>query len=405
MVVWASVLVYAGALGVPEAVAYYAATERALRDRVWATGQAIAVTLGFLVTLAGWWLIPAILGEDAALTASTRWFLLWFAVPCLGSLCAGAWLQGAGFLRAFNVCRATVPVVHAVGAIVLFAAGSHSVRLFAVAMLVGVTASWVVAGGLGPLGPALAAGPSSHLTRRMLHYGGRVQFGSWANAANVRLDQLLLSVFAAAASLGVYVVAVSYASVLLLIPSSASFVMLPDIVRHHRAGTARACIEQWYRRLLWATLLAAAVLAPLGAFVVPFAFGDAFRDAVPLVVLLVPAAAILGMNGILSTTFRGTGLPEVDSKAEVVGLIVTIAALAALLPRYGVYGAAIASLLAYGSSHVYLARKAVVIFGVDPKSLCVPTRDDLATLHDAWLRARRRLTRRPPEPSVSRQEL
>lgn len=405
IIVWASTLLYAGTLGVPEAVAYYAATERALRDRVWATGQATAVTLGLLVTLAGWWLLPAVLGEGVALTASARWFMLWFAVPALGSLCAVAWLQGAGFLRAFNISRATVHVVQAMGAVVLLVSGSHSVRQFAVAMLVGVTACWLVAGSLGPLRPALAAGPSSHLARRMLHYGSRVQFGSWANAANVRLDQLLLSVFATAASLGIYVVAVSYASLLLTIPSSASLVMLPDIVRHHRAGTARACIEQWYRRLLWATLLAAAVLAPLGAFVVPFVFGSEFRDAVPLVVLLVPATAILGMKQILSTAFRGTGRPEVGSKAEVVGLIVTIAALAALLPRYGMYGAAVASLLAYGSSHVYLARKAVAVFGVNPKSLCVPTRDDFAALHDAWLKTQRRVTRRPSEPPASTQEL
>lgn len=409
--VWASILVYAGALGLPEAVAYYAATEAAAgrgasRGRIWATGQVTAVALGVLTTLVGWWLIPVIFGRDAAApTSSIRWFLVWFAVPSMGSLCAIAWLRGAGHLRAFNISRATVVIVYAVGTIVLFVTGSHSVRAFAAALLVGVFACWLMAWSLGPLRPALTAGVSSPLARRMLHYGSRVQFGNWANAANVRLDQLLLSVFAPAASLGIYVAGVSYASALLPIPFSATSVMLPDIVRQHGAGMARACLEQWYRRVLWTTLLAGAVLAPLAVFIVPAAFGDDFRGAVPLGILLVPATALLGMNEIVSTAFQGIGRPEIGSKAEVVGLLVTVAALAVLLPRYGVYGAAVASVLAYGSSHLYLTRKAVIVLGVDPKSLCVPTRDDVAALRHALLAVGHRLTRGPSDPSVRAQEL
>ena len=276
LIVWVSTLVYAGTLGIPEAVAYYAAAERTRRARVWATGQATALTLGICVTLLGWGLVPVILGADAPLTESIRWFLPWFAIPCLGSLCATSWLQGASRVRPFSISRATVPVVHALGAVFLLTAGSHSVRQFAIAMLVGVAAGWLVAGSLGPLKSALAAGPSRPLAREMLHYGTRVQFGSWANAANVRLDQLLLSVFATTDALGIYVVAVSYANLLLAIPSSASLVMLSDVVRHHREGTARACVEQWYRRFLWITAVAAAVVAALGAFVVPLAFGSDF---------------------------------------------------------------------------------------------------------------------------------
>ena len=360
---------------------------------MWATGQAVAVMLGLVVISAGWWLIPAIIGPDTALAASIRWFLPWYGVPFLGSLCAIVWLQGTGRLRSFNISRATVHVVQATGAVALFVAGSHSVRQFAIVMLVGVAACWFVAGSLGPVRSALATGPSRSLARHMLHYGSRVQFGNWASAANVHLDQLLLAVFAMPDSLGVYIVAVSYANLVMTIPSSAAFVMLPDVIQHQRDGTGRACLEQWYRRLLWVTLLAAAAISILGSFIVPFAFGPDFQAAVPLLVLLVPAATVLGMNEILLTAFRGAGRPELGSQAQVIGLVVTVAALAALMPAYGVYGAAAASLLAYGASHLYLTRLAVVVFGTDLQSLCIPTRNDLAAVRDAWLSARSRMTR------------
>jgi len=239
----------------------------------------------------------------------------------------------------------------------------------------------------------------------MVHYGARVQFGNWANVANMRLDQLLLSLFAPAASLGLYVVAVSYASVLLMVPVSAALVMLPEVVRQHQAGAARACLERWCRGVLWATCVGGAVIAPLGVVAVPALFGRAFQGAVPLAALLVPATVMLGMNQVLSTAFRGIGRPEIASTSEVVGVAVTIAALAALLPRYGVYGAATASLLAYSASHLYLARKAVIVFEGDVRSLYIPTRDDLTALRHACVKAVRQSAEGPSERPVSTQEL
>lgn len=211
----------------------------------------------------------------------------------------------------------------------------------------------------------------------MLHYGMRVQIGNWSNSANVRLDQLLLSLFAAPASLGVYVVAVTYANVMMLLPGSATMVMLPDMVNEHRQGAARPCLARWYRRVLWTTAAGCTVIAVAGIYLVPFLFGSGFAAAVPLLALLAPATLLLGMNQVLMTAFQGIDRPEIGSAAEVVALVVTATALVVLLPRFGMYGAALASLLAYGTCHFYLLRKAMTIFEVELRSLCVPTRGDV----------------------------
>lgn len=404
MTVWASTFLYAGTLGLPEAVTYFSAAEPSSRERVWTTAQVAAGVLGLLVTLLGWWAIPLLFSaDDAALAESIRWYLLFYAIPCLCSLCACAWLQGTGRLRAFNVSRLTIHVVNAGGMVILLLLGDQLVLHFAAVLLIGNTATCLLAVGLGPVARVSAAPPSIGLAKRLLRYGMRVQVGNWSNAASVRLDQLLLSLFAAAASLGLYVVAVTYASVLLTIPGSAALVLLPHIVRQQREGTAGACLERWYRRLLWATVLGGALIALSGAVLIPALFGRAFQAAVPLVVLLVPATVMLGMNQVLATAFRGIGRPEISSTSEVIGVAVTVVGLAALLPGYGIYGAAAASLLAYGSSHVYLTRRALVVFGTDMKSLCVPTRGDFGVLRSAALRVRRRPAR-PPEPAVSTQE-
>jgi O-antigen/teichoic acid export membrane protein len=398
---WASVLLYAGTLGLPEAVAYFSAVDPHSRDRVWTTAHVGGAALGLLVTVVGWVLIPVLFSAgEAALAQTIRWYLVLFAVPAMWSLCATSWLQGAGRMRAFNLSRAAVPVTNAAGLSILWAFGDRSVVHFACVLLVGNATGWLVAAGFGPLARIAAAPPTRDLAKRMLRYGVRVQLGNWSNAASVRLDQLLLSLFAPAASLGLYVVAVSYAGVLMMIPVSASLVMLPEVVRQHQAGAARACLERWCRGVLWATCVGGAVIAPLGVVALPALFGSAFQGAVPLAALLVPATVLLGMNQVLSTAFRGIGRPEIGSTSEVVGVAVTIGALAALLPRYGIYGAAIASLLAYGASHLYLARKAVIVFESDVRSLYIPTRDDLTALRHACVRVVHRSTRGPSERPV-----
>jgi antigen flippase len=398
IVVWASMLVYAGTLGLPEAVGYFAASNPAGRNRVWITGQAMAVALGLLITVTGWWVVPiAFSSHDTVLAQSIRWYLLFFSIPALGSLCACAWLQSQGAMHAFNISRSAIHIVNTGGIVILFLAGSHSVARFAAVLLIGNAATWILAVALGPSAAAFAAQPSMQLARRILHYGVRVQFGAWSSVANVRLDQLLLAVFAPTASLGVYVVAVSYAGVLQTVPSSAALVMLPDIVRASRLGGADASVEQWYRRVLWTTLVCASVIALSSVWAVPALFGGAFASAVPLMVLLVPAVVILGMNQILSTAFRGIGRPEVGSASEIIGLAVTVPALAILLPRYGIYGAAAASLLAYGATHAYLVRKAAGAFGVGLKSLCVLRREDLVALRELSGQGRQWLTRSAAE--------
>lgn len=395
--VWASTLLYAGTFGLPEAVVYFTAAEPTLRARVWATAQAGAAILGVGITVVGWWVIPLLFSGPggAAVAEWIRWYLLLFAVPCLSSLCACAWLQGVGRLAAFNLCRTLVHVVNAIGFVIPLLAGDGSVWHFAVVLLVGNASTWLLAGALGPWPSIRGQEPSRELAGRMLHYGVRVQVGDWFSAMNVRLDQLLLSLFAAPASLGMYVVAVTYTNVVLTLPGSAALVMLPEMVNEHGRGTAAGCMARWYRRLLWTTAIGCAVVAGSGVYLLPLLFGEPFAAAVPLLAILVPATLLLGMNQMLAIAFQGVDRPEIGSAAEIVGLVVTAVSLVVLLPRYGMYGAAVASLLAYGASHAYLLRRAMALFGTRFRALCMPTRTDVEAMLRPWAAARGLLRRAP----------
>ena len=402
--VWASVLLYAGTFGLPEAVAYFSATGTA-RERVWITGQMASAVLGLLITAAGWWLIPAIFSARADLPADAiLWYLTLFVVPGCASLCASAWLQGTGRLRAYNIARSSIHVINAAGALLLFVTGSRSVAHFAAVMLLGNVAGWAIAAAYGPWSRFSPASVPADLVRRLFHYGFRVQIGNWSNAASVRLDQLLLSLLAPASSLGLYVVAVTYANVLQTLPASAATVMLPEIIRHQQAG-ADASLAQWYRRALWMTLPVAAMLAAASIVLLPLLFGRSFEDAVPLVIVLIPATILLGMNQLLSTAFRGLGRPGVGSKSELIGVSVTLMALVLLLPRYGVFGAAAASLMAYASSHLYLLRQVIPTLSGGAKTLYLLNGDDVKAFGEVLHKAHKKVTHAVAAPGTRIQEL
>lgn len=400
LTVWTITFQYAGDFGLPDAVAYVSGSERRLRDRVWTTAQALAIAFGLLITLVGWWIVPFVFtGDNEALVPGARWYLTWFVVPSLGVSVALAWLHGVGRMRAFNLSRSTVQLVNAAGMMLLFIAGDDSVLHFAAVLLVGNAAAWCVAASFGPGRQMAAAPPSAPLARRMLGYGLRMQYGNWSNVANVRLDQLLLSLFTSATSLGLYVVAVNYAMLLQAMANTAGMAMWPGMVAAGQAGDGPAYVTLWYRRLLWLTLAAAVVLAAASAFIIPVLIGPAFSSAVPIAVLLVLAVVFLGMNEILLTAFRGIGRPDIASASQVIGLAVTVVALTVLLPRWGVYGAAAASLLSYGSTHAYLLRRTVVTFGISMTSLIVLTRKDLDALRTAGVSILRRDDAASPRPA------
>ena len=88
--------------------------------------------------------------------------------------------------------------------------------------------------------------------------------------------------------------------------------------------------------------------------------------------ILVPAAGLLGVNFSLAESIRGLGRPYAVLRAELLGLVVTAIALAAMLRPLGILGAALASLLGYSTVTLALLAGVRRIAGTSIASLIVP---------------------------------
>jgi len=78
-------------------------------------------------------------------------------------------------------------------------------------------------------------------------------------------------------------------------------------------------------------------------------YGAAFREAVPMAVVLSAANAFVMINTVLEEGLRGLGDTPTILKCEVIGFAVTAVALASLLHPLGIMGAAIASVAGYSA--------------------------------------------------------
>ena len=130
------------------------------------------------------------------------------------------------------------------------------------------------------------------------------------------------------------------------------FGLAPGIARRG-SSTATAGIARKYRRFPGLLLVP---LASSAYWVVPFVFGARYQGAVPLLWVLTPGAVCLSCGQVVGDLLRGRNRPIVVAWAQGFAAVATVGLILALLPLIGVYGAAVASTVAYGIALTMMLR-------------------------------------------------
>lgn len=192
-------------------------------------------------------------------------------------------------------------------------------------------------------------------TREVLRFGARVVSADAIQAANYRVDLLILAPLGGLRAVGWYTVAVSVAEVLFQIPNAASRAFM---VRF-RAGDMQSEVARKLSKLLLLGLFGAAALTVVVArlLLVPL-LGAGYRPAVDMVIALLPGVVLLGACKPLAALVLARGNPGSNTRASAAGFAVGIMADLLLIPRLGGLGAAIASTLGYTTTALLLVHGA-----------------------------------------------
>jgi O-antigen/teichoic acid export membrane protein len=148
--------------------------------------------------------------------------------------------------------------------------------------------------------------------------------------------------------------------------------MLPSVAAASDHARAAERVAQGVRMTAMLAILVCAGVAAAAPVAIPLLFGAGYSAALLAALILVPAAGVLGVNYSLAESIRALGRPYVVLRAELLGLVVTAIALAAMLRPLGILGAALASLLGYFTVTLALLASTKRIAGTSIASLIVP---------------------------------
>ena len=257
-------------------------------------------------------------------------------------------LLAIGRIRDFNALDLLGPLLLLVNALVALVILNENLHeLVKLNTIAGIAVSIVVGCLLVTAGKKLANAnwrADVALLRRMITYGLKFHISVLAGAIIFRADLLVVNHFRGAAEAGVYSVATQFSLLLMLLPSVIATLLFPRVTAEQDArGETTWLITRQTALLMLVCCLAAVPLS----FLLPWIYGAAFADVTALLLILLPGVYLVGLESVLVQHFNALGLPRAIPFYWAVTLLVNLVLVFTLVPRFGAYGAAIASTISY----------------------------------------------------------
>jgi len=381
---WPLVIMTIASGGIVEAAGYYSGRFREQSGVFGITALVMLAALAIPLVLIGMVAMPHLLAaEPSRIVAESRVYM--FIVPILFFInTPPAVLRGRGDMRAWNVLRLTQPLGYVVILLVAAFVPVDRVTFVAFAMFGWIAAHVVLSRWYLP-GPHRFEGEQ---VGPMLRYGALSISATTPSLLNGRMDQLVMGAFLSPHLLGLYAVAVAWSLAVTPVSNAFGQVILPRLAGAHGSEDAAERLCATSRIASGINVLMGLGFLLISPLAVSIMFGASFAPAIPATMVLVVAAVCLGMNQFLEEAVRGLGRPGLATVAELCGFAVTAVGLAVLLPRFGILGAALASLLSYTTVLIMLVVILHRRLGLRPRDLLLPRPADVRSLLDRFRPAR-----------------
>jgi len=403
IVLWPTIFVTVGALGLTQAIVYYAGQHHEDISGVFTTAMVIAAIQSGLVYVIGYLALPLILQSyDQDVIQLSRFYLLYAFLAFLGGYPLFI-LQGLSRLWLWNVLRLLFPMAYCLLLVLLGLFNTVCVDLIVQGMIL----IHGVGSVLNILVLLIVVKPGwkfqTDLVSPLLGYGLKNMLAVLPVLLNQRLDQMVISIFLNPTQIGLYVVAVAFMTGLAPIAGAFAAVTFSRVARSQNPAASRSIIAQSFRLNLLLQGTAAAMLIVMMPLLVVLLFGAEFAGAITAARILVIGALASGFNQVLSDGLRGLNYPLGPAYGQIIGISSLIPLFYLLLPGFDIIGAAMASSASYWITTVFLLWFVQRHAQIPPRELFSITRSDLRKVIDA-LRSMAKLRANLAEARMMRYE-
>jgi polysaccharide transporter, PST family len=168
----------------------------------------------------------------------------------------------------------------------------------------------------------------------------------------MRVDQVMLGMLSSAGELGNYAVSVKLIEAASFLPVLVLASIMPVLVASQRDSVATYSrqLGRLYIAMLYGSATIALVLSTLGPALILFAFGDAYATASAVIRVYAWSFVFVSMSTTTGKWLYIEGLVPYTFTIQGLGAALNMGLNLVLIPRYGGYGAAVATLVSYGAS-------------------------------------------------------
>jgi O-antigen/teichoic acid export membrane protein len=347
VMLWPPVVALLVTFGLTQSHRYWVAKDPECVSMLFSNAVLFSLVVGILALVVAELVIPHLVGtRSPEVMRLVRIYLINIPAALLQVLMIGL-LEGGRRFGWAGASRLVTFVVQAVAYSALWFMGHLTVQTAAISAMVGqfVAVGLAVFAVWQQLHPQWK--PSWTNWRNALHYGMRGYPGTVADFATLRMDQLLLGGLASSTAIGLYFVAVRLSEITAILADSVADAVMPEVAAAKHGERADNLLARSLRLTVYTHLLLLLPLWLAAPHILRFVYGDSFSAAGGTLRILLFASVVLTAGGITISGLNGFGHPGLSTIARVASAIVTLVALLTLLPRYGIAGAAIASLMGY----------------------------------------------------------
>lgn len=347
IVLWPPVVAMLAGLGLPTAYRYWMAREPERVSYLFSNAVLYTIVVGVVSVAAADLIVPHVVGQRSPqVMMLLRIYQVNIPAALFLDLMRGL-LEGTRRFGWAGAARMIFFGVQAFGFAGLWSMGRLTVATAMMTMIIAQTSSMLLAliAVWSQLRPRWQ--PSWVEFRNSMHYAVRDYPGGVADFTTLRLDQLVLAAMASNVAIGLYVVAVRLSEMTTLAADAIADALMPEVAASKAENRAELL---WARSLRLAIYMHLVLLPPLwlGApLILKILFGERFVPATGAFRWLLLAAGVWSLGSIVISGLRGFGYPGLSTLAKFSAAAVTTVGLLVLLPRLGITGAAIASLIGY----------------------------------------------------------
>jgi len=381
MILWPLFVASVTTLGVPSALIYHLRNHSDNRQCLTATGLFMAGIMGVAAAAVAavalpWWLHR----YSPALIHAAQLFLL--TVPlCSVTLAGRAVLEASDDFAASNAIQLLTPLATLLGLLFFMVIHRMNPLSAAVAYIAasipscGVMLLRVIRAGFRLVRPQLAAG------KQILQYGVRSYGIDILGTLALQVDQVLVVSLLSAGAMGSYVVVLSLSRMLNVFQNSVVMVLFPKAAGRD-AGEVLAMTGRCVRISGMVTIVCGALICAVGHVLLREVYGAEYAPAAGALRILVLETVLSGTTFVLAQPFMALNRPGVITLLQGLGLSLSVPMMLWLIPRYGIYGAAISLLTSTTARLIFVCVGFRVFLKTAPPRL-LPGSTDVLSLMSA----------------------